>query len=111
MEINNTIVSNALFNDTVTFELKARKIQTVDEKVKNFNWGKIKILFKGTDYVINLYNNKSNEISKVMGISKYYELKNHKYIYIIGINEQEKISIIREVKLQLPLDAPRSGAS
>ena len=83
------------------------KINTKEIKQQEKYWIKTKNLFKGTDFTVNYYNIQSNKI-KIFNNSSitYYELINHKYIYIIGINKYGKISLVHEVNLVLPKDAP-----
>jgi hypothetical protein len=102
-DINNSVFNLKSFNDTVTFELEGHLLQAITSNTKKENWQRVSKLFKGTDYTLNLYVNENDKM-KINGLPIYYELKNHKHIFIIGLNNCWKITYIKEIKLKFPLD-------
>jgi hypothetical protein len=106
-EINEKAFYRTLFSDTVVFEMSEKNVQSFQDKIIKENWNKVEILFKNADYVINSYDIKSNKIQiKQRGFESYYVLKSHKYIYILGLNKEGKITHVQEVKIDLPPNAP-----
>jgi ribulose bisphosphate carboxylase small subunit len=102
-EIYSASFNNTFFEDTVVFELKDKVVFVSERKEKEEKWGSVKALFKNTDYVINLYSVKEDKIlGKLSKWAACYELKNHKHIYIIGIDEKRKVFLVHEVKLHKP---------
>jgi hypothetical protein len=104
-EINNSGLNMKLFSDTVTFDLDGHLFQAISYETKKENWYSVSKLFTETDFTLNLYVNENDKM-KINGLQKYYELKNHKYIFIIGLDSRGKITYVKEMKLNLPLDAP-----
>ncbi|MFN8360406.1 MAG: hypothetical protein U0264_10880 [Candidatus Kapaibacterium sp.] len=106
-EINTSLFNKKIFNDTVTFEFSGKVIPTTQERTQKVNWNRLKVLFKGTDYIVIPYPNRNRTIVfRVQGLNKYFEVKNHNYSFIFGVNNQGKIALIQEVKIELPPNAP-----
>ncbi len=104
-EINNSGFNIKLFNDTVTFDLDGHLFQAISYETKKENWYSVSKLFTETDYTLHLHMNENDKM-KINGLPKYYELKNHRYIFIVGLDSRGKITYVKEMKLKLPLDAP-----
>jgi hypothetical protein len=87
-----------LFSDTVLFEgIDTKKNSTSKSEIK-INWNVVKKTFKETDFIINYCKNNSNK--------KCFEIKNHKSIYLVELNANDKIIYVKEVKPKLPSNAP-----
>ena len=94
----------APFSDTVTFVFQKPNKRLKLEEIRA-DWGKVKTLFKGTDYTINPFKGKVPEALAHEKHVRYLELASHKYMYIIGI-KGKRISSVSEVKINVPTDAP-----
>ena len=95
----------ASFSDTVTFVFKQTSTKRLKPEEIRAEWGKVKTLFKGTDYTINPFTGKIPPAIAHGKHVRYMELASHKYMYIIGIKRQ-RISSVFEVKINVPTDAP-----
>jgi hypothetical protein len=104
-EIERKGFNAAPFSDTVTFVFKQKPNRRLKPEEIRTDWGKVKALFKGTDYTINPFKGiVPKEIAREKHV-RYLELASHKYRYIIGIKGQ-RISSVSEVKINVPTDAP-----
>jgi hypothetical protein len=95
----------ASFSDTVIFVFKQKSIKRLKSEEIRAEWGKVKSLFKGTDYTINPFKGNIPPAIAHEKHVRYMELASHKYMYIIGIKGRE-ISSVYEVKINVPTDAP-----
>lgn len=97
--IDGASVNTDMLSDTIYFEKEGKKVAAYNIGEKESYWKKVKVSFKGTDYTI-------KRITAPDTTIKIYEIKNHQSLFTIQLNDQSKISIIRQVVLKLPPNSP-----
>lgn len=99
-EISSKAAGTGLFSDTVSFVFKDKKLVVHRMSDKKKHWNKVRKLFDGTDYIV-------KELAPTTAIKqRRFELYNHGYSYILEVNNQEKISVVRDVTPKRPPGAP-----
>ena len=104
-EIESKDFNAGSFFDTVIFVFKQKPNKQLKPEDIRADWGKLKALFKGTDYTINAFKGKTPPAIAHEKNVRYLVLTNHKYMYIVGIKDR-RISSVYEVKINVPTDAP-----